>query len=206
MTAALVVGSCSSSDRGGSASSSTTSAAVGSVAISGTIDSSAVTSTTATTRAGSSNPTIELTCGDAGSPSVPPAAQDPKASGLSFSGVADVHQRPTFELTTGSSGHPFQKIFLYVSTRAASQTRVTLTAPGDAYLYYVPARTWQSRQPDAKVLSTLAKTVTVSRCTTDLTGYFGGIVLGASACVTLKVEPLPSGTPNTLKLTLPGPC
>jgi hypothetical protein len=93
-----------------------------------------------------------------------------------------------------------------VSTSASPQTRVTLTAPSDAWLYYVPAVIWQSRQSDDEVLRTFSKSIIVSRCAGDLTGYFGGLVLGESQCVTILVEPLPSGKPTTLRLALPGPC
>ena len=86
------------------------------------------------------------------------------------------------------------------------QTRVTLTAPSDAWLYYVPAGIWQSRQSDDEVLSMFSKSIVVSRCASDLTGYFGGLVLGESQCVTIVVEPLPSGKPTTLHLAIPGPC
>ena len=137
---------------------------------------------------------------------MPARPKDPHAAGLSFSGTADVHQRPTFQLTTGSSAHPFQKVFLYVSTSASPQTRVTLTAPSDAWLYYVPPGIWQSRRSDDEVLGTFSKSVIVSRCAGDFTGYFGGLVLGESQCVTIVVEPLPGGKPTTLRLALPGPC
>jgi hypothetical protein len=123
-------------------------------------------------------------------------------------------RRPGFELTSNSSDHPFQKVFLYVSAQAAPKTRLTLTSPTDAYLYYVPQDHWQSARLDDEVRAGLTRSVTVSRCSTDLddlTGYFGGVVLGAGPWVTIEVQPLqsdelPTGGPTTVNLLLPGPC
>ena len=150
--------------------------------------------------------TTTLTCDDSGAASTPPGTDDLSANGLTFSETSGVVSRPAFELTENSAAHPFQKVFLYVSLDAAPQTRLTITDPPDAYLYYVPESTWQSRQTDAQVLSSLTKSVTVSRCESDFTGYFGGIVLGSGPCVTLRVDPLPAGTSTTLTVQLPGPC
>ena len=79
-------------------------------------------------------------------------------------------------------------------------------SPTDAFLYYATPETWQSVIPDADMIRDAVKSVSVSRCDTDLTGYFGGILLSAGACVEIKVEGDSGADAARVTLPLPGPC
>jgi hypothetical protein len=122
--------------------------------------------------------------------------------------VEPVHARPSSPepVSSGATRLFFEKVFLYVSTSASSTTRMTLISPTDASLYYVDSETWQSRISDADMIRNATKSVTVSRCDTDLTGYFGGILLTSGACVEIKIQSGGSGDETRVTLPLPGPC
>jgi hypothetical protein len=109
-------------------------------------------------------------------------------------------------VSNGATRLFFEKVFLYVSTAASPTTRMTLISPTDAFLYYVDSDTWQSRISDAEMIRNATKSVTVSRCDTDLTGYFGGVLLALGACVEIKVQSDGSGDETRVTLPLPGPC
>jgi hypothetical protein len=156
----------------------------------------------------SSNETTTLTCADNGHPTTPPGEGDVNANGLTFSGVEPVHERPSspMPVSNGSTHMFFEKVFLYVATSASPTTRMTVISPTDALLYYAPPETWQSVIPDADMIRDATKSVTVSRCDSDLTGYFGGILLSTGACVEIRVEGDGSGDEARVTLPLPGPC
>ena len=140
-TGCLLTVFCSTSDRSSAATT------VFSAAGSPTTTRPTMRDATSTSGSPAHAPVI-LSCADAGSATVPTGADDISANGVSFSGSAQVTSRPTFELTEGSGSHPFQKLFLYVSTKATPQVRLTVIDPADAYLDYVPEEVWQSVQPD----------------------------------------------------------
>jgi hypothetical protein len=162
-----------------------------------------------TTAVPSSNETTTvLTCADNGHPTAPAVGSDVTANGLNFSGVEPVHERLSSPrpVSDGTTQMFFEKVFLYVDTSAAPTTQLTVTSPTDALLYYAPPETWQSVIPDADMIRDAVKSVTVSRCDTDLTGYFGGVLLSAGACVEIKVEREGGADEARVKLPLPGPC
>jgi hypothetical protein len=103
---------------------------------------------------------------------------------------------------SGRSEQPLR----YVSMSASLTTRMTLIAPADAYLYYTDSDTRQSRIDDATIIRAATKSVSVSRCDTDLTGYFGGVLLASGGCIEIEVQGEGSSEPVVVKLPLPGPC
>lgn len=161
-----------------------------------------------TTAVLSSSESTTLTCTDNGHPTTPPAKGDVDANGLTFSGVEPVHERPSspIPVSNGATQMFFEKVFLYVDSSASPTTRMTVISPTDALLYYATPETWQSVIPEADMIRDAVKTVTVSRCDADLTGYFGGVLLSAGACVEIKVEGDGSTDEARVVLPLPGPC
>lgn len=76
----------------------------------------------------------------------------------------------------------------------------------NAYLYYTDSDTWQAPIDDATMIRAATKSVSVSRCDTDLTGYFEGVLLTSGRCVEIEVQGEASSEPVGVKLPLPGPC
>ena len=74
------------------------------------------------------------------------------------------------------------------------------------HLYYTDSNTWQSSIDDPTMIHAATKSVSVSRCDTDLTSYFGGVLLTSGACVEIEVQGEASSKPVVVKLPLPGPC
>ena len=167
-----------------------------------------VTSCSANASDQASDQTTVLTCAESGHPTTPPSADDVKASGLTFSGVKPIHERLSspMPVTDGATEMFFEKVFLYVSMSASLTTRMTLIAPADAYLYYTDSDTWQSPTDDATMIRTATKSVRLSRCDTDLTGYFGGVLLASGGCVEIEVQGEASSESVAVRLPLPGPC
>lgn len=161
-----------------------------------------------TTAVPSSSESTTLTCADNGHPTTPPSAGDVNANGLTFSGVEPVHERLSspVPVSAGTSQMFFEKIFLYVSSSASPTTRITVISPSNASFYYTSPAIWQSVVPDADMIANATKSVTVSRCGSDLTGYFGGILLASRACVEIKIEGDSSAVEGRVALPLPGPC
>ncbi|MEO5724947.1 MAG: hypothetical protein ABIQ39_05705 [Ilumatobacteraceae bacterium] len=149
-----------------------------------------------------------LTCADNGHPTTPAAEGDVSANGLNFSGVEPVHERLSSPrpVSDGTTQMFFEKVFLYVAASASPTTTMTVVSPTDALLYYATPETWQSVIPDADMLRDATKSVTVSRCDTDLTGYFGGVLLSTGACVEIKLEGDGNADAARVLLPLPGPC
>lgn len=160
-----------------------------------------------TAAAPSSTATTTLTCADHGHPTTPPDEGDVNANGLTFGGVEPVHERPSSPVPVSDSATEmfFEKVFVYVATSASATTRMTVISPTDALLYYAPPETWQSVIPAAVMIRDAVKSVTVSRCDSDLTGYFGGVLLSTGACVEIKVEG-DDAAATSVMLPLPGPC
>lgn len=150
----------------------------------------------------------ELTCAQSGHPTTPASANDVQANGLTFSGVQPVQKRLSSPMPVIDGGTQmfFEKVFLYVSTPASATTRMTLIAPSDAYLYYTDSDTWQSPIDNADMIRAATKSVSVARCDTDLTGYFGGVLFASGGCVTIEVQGKGSSAPLLVHLPLPGPC
>ncbi len=86
----------------------------------------------------------------------------------------------------------FWKGFLYVGPAAARWTTLTVIAPADARLYYVPFALWappdgQQQRLGAEDLSAGRRSVAVEACGKQPLGYTGGITTLGPACVTLAV-------------------
>ena len=145
-------------------------------------------------------PAVSLGCADAAAAGVAPAAADLTVDGLSFSGVpATGPAAPGTTRIDGTSGsYLFRKVFLYVSVAAAATTTLDVVAPPDAMLYYVPGDVWMSNTPADDVITGARRRVTFARCTTALTGYFGGVLTRTGECVTVFVTG--AGQRHTVKI------
>lgn len=135
----------------------------------------------------------ELTCADVGIASVPPDPLDVEAAGLSFSGthaMKDAVPGGELPVDAGSQSLLFTKIFLYVSTRAAMQTTVTVVEPANVLLAYFGADGWSRRPTDEAMLTAASRSMTVASCPDrTLPGYFGGLLAPGPTCVVLEVAP-----------------
>jgi hypothetical protein len=199
LAAVLLIASCSS-DGADTAAVGTSSAVADTAA--------ATTDSTLPTATPSRDQTVVLTCAESGHPTTPADAQDVNANGLTFSGVEPAHKRLSSPepVSDGAKEMFFEKVFLYVSVSASPTTRLTLISPTDAFFYYVAADTWQSPIADADRIRDATRSVMVSRCDTDLAGYFGGILLSSGACVVINVEGESATDEVNVALPLPGPC
>lgn len=76
---------------------------------------------------------------------------------------------------------------LYVSGAAKPGTRVEVTSPKSAGLYYTTWGVW-GRGPTPEVMVTAARrAVTVGGCSSEALGFPGGIVVNGPSCVSLRV-------------------
>lgn len=93
------------------------------------------------------------------------------------------------DLTTSPSygGSALVKSPLYVSGAAEPGTRVEVTSPKSAGLYYTTWGVW-GRGPTPEVMVTGARrVVTVGGCGSEALGFPGGILVNGPSCVMLRV-------------------
>ncbi len=173
--------------------------------VSDTAETSEVTASTAVT---STHPATVLTCADSIHAGTPANPDDVNAAGLSFSGIDPVRGRKSDPplVSDGTTTFRFEKVFLYVSTHASATTKLTLISPPDALLYYTDQDTWQAHIKDADLIRASTKTLTIARCDTDLTGYFGGVLLASGNCLQIELQGDSPADREVVNLPLPGPC
>jgi hypothetical protein len=142
-----------------------------------------------------------LICQVAGTPREPAPADAPRAAGLVSKGWAGtVHPGVT------QHGLYFQRANLTVTREAAQWTRVAVSSPSTARLFYVSSADWAGQEPLRPLVvfdpEAGERAVTFQNCGESQARYFGGIITNAPACVTLAVQPQVAGA-NKSRVRIP---
>ena len=133
---------------------------------------------------------VVLRCADAARGITSPSPAFLHVEGLASDGWDPLAALPEIgPVSAGGRPYRFVKAFLYVTPQAAPRTTLTVVSPAGAWLYYTDFGTWSGgRNPlAAPVPHGPSKQVQVDACPDGgPTGYTGGVLLAAPACLTLR--------------------
>lgn len=85
-------------------------------------------------------------------------------------------------------GYYFSKSYIYVTKRAAPRTTIRILRPKDALLFYTDGGTWTSGHLSGRtIVKGATHSVSLANCSSNLTGYAGGILVRHPECVRLSI-------------------
>ncbi len=113
-----------------------------------------------------------------------------------------------FDMSNGPMyrGSTLVKSVLNVSAAAGPGTRIEITSPATAGLYYTSWGVWGHSTTDKGVVTSARRAVTVGGCGSEVVGFPGGFVVHGPSCVSMRITSADGGTHRDLRIPIGRSC